>query len=233
MLSKLYEEIALAQLINFLQPNKKLTQNQFAFRKLHSTVTSLIGVSDHWYSNIDNKKPNFALFLNLKKAFDTVDHEILISKLAKYGITGNENNSFQSYLTNRSQYCSIDSQVSDFMEIECGIPQGSCLRKLLFIIYLNYFEHSLQHSRANIYADDTKIIISSNNQAELRETAQADLSNIAEWIRINILHLNPIKTEYTMIDHSRRRKKGESLPQLLIIEKKSSRLTKQNILTIL
>ena len=92
MLSKLFEKIAHDQLIDFLQSNKKLTQNQFAFRKLHSTVTSLIGVSDHWYSSIDNNKANFALFLDLKKAFDTVDHEILISKLAKYGITGIENN---------------------------------------------------------------------------------------------------------------------------------------------
>ena len=70
---------------------KKLTHNQFAFRKLHSTITTLIGVSDHWHSNIDNKKTNFALFLNLKKAFDTVGHEILISKLAKYGVTSNDN----------------------------------------------------------------------------------------------------------------------------------------------
>ena len=100
VLSKLYEKIAYDQLIDFLQSKKKLTPNQFAFRRLHSTITSLIGVSDHWYSNIDNKKANFALFLDLKKAFDTVDHEILISKLEMYGIKGNENNWFQSYLAN-------------------------------------------------------------------------------------------------------------------------------------
>ena len=216
VLSKLYEKIAHDQLIDFLQSNKKLTKNQFAFRKLHSTITSLIGVSDHWYSNSDNKKANFALFLDLKKAFDTVDHEILISKLAKYGVKGRENNWLKSYLTNRSQYCSIDGQVSDIMEIECGIPQGSCLGPLLFIIYLNDFEHCLEHSRANMYADDTEITISSNNQAELIETAQAELLNIAEWMRINKLSLNPTKTEYMIIDHPRRRKKGESLPQLSI-----------------
>ena len=66
--------------------------NQFAFRKLHSTITSLIGDSDHWYSNIDNKKANFTLFLDMKKAFPTVDHEILINKLAKYGVKGTEIN---------------------------------------------------------------------------------------------------------------------------------------------
>ena len=98
VLSKLYEKIAHDQLIDFLQSNKKLTKYQFAFRKLHSTITSLIGVSDHWYSNIDNKKANFALFLDLKKSFDTVDHEILISKLAKYGVKGRENDWLKSYL---------------------------------------------------------------------------------------------------------------------------------------
>ena len=152
VLSKLFEKILHGQLIDFLQSNKKL--NQFTFRKLHSTISSLIGVSDHWYSNIDNNKANFALFLDLKKAFDTVDREILISKLAKYGITGIENNWFKPYLANRSEYCSIDGQVSDIMEIECGIPQGSCLGPLLFIIYLNDFEHCLEHSRASMYADD-------------------------------------------------------------------------------
>ena len=155
---------------------------------------------------LTTKKANFALFLDLKKPFDTVDNEILIRKLANYGLAGNENNWFKSYLTNRSQYYSIDGQVSDIMEIECGIPKGSCLGLLLFIIYLNDFEHCLEHSKANMCADDTEIAISSSNQAELIETAQAELFNIAEWMRINKLSLNPTKTEYMIIDHPRGRK---------------------------
>ena len=165
----------------------------------------------------------------MKKEFDTVDHEILISKLKKYGIKGNENNWFQSYLANRSQYCSIDGQIIDILEIECGIPQGSCLGPLLFIIYLNDFEHCLKHSRANMYADDTEITISSNNQAELIEKAQAELSNIAKWMRINKLSLNPTKTEYMIIDHPCTKKKGELLPQLFINREKINGLIKQNI----
>ena len=95
-------------------------------------------------------------------------------------------------LTSRSQYCSIDGQVSDIMEIECEIPQGSCLGPLLFIIYLNDFEHCLEHSRANMYADDTEIT-KTTNQSELKETAEAELLNIAEWMKINKLSFNPIK----------------------------------------
>ena len=232
-ISKLYEKIAHDQLIDFLQSNKQLTQNQFAFRKLQSTITSLICVTDHWHSDVDNKKANFVLFLDLKKAFDTVDHEILISKLAKYGITSNENNQFRSYLTNRSQYCSIDGQVSDIMETEFGTPQGSCLGPLLSIIYLNDFEHCLEHSRANMYADDTEITISSSNRAELIETAQAELLSIAEWMRINKLSLNPTKTEYMIMDHPRRRKNGELIPQIFINREKIKQDVKTKYLGVI
>ena len=169
----------------------------------------------------------------MKKAFDTVDHEILKSKLVKYGITGNANNWFKSYLTNRSQYCSTNGSVSDIVEIDCGIPQGSCLGLLLFIIYLNDFEHCLEHSRANMSADDSEITISSNNQAELIETAQAELLNIAEWMRINKLSLNPTKTEYMIIDHPRRRKKGESLPQLYLNREEIKRVEKTNYFRVI
>ena len=169
----------------------------------------------------------------MKKAFDTVDHDILISKLAKYGITGIENNWFKSYLTNRSRYCSIDGQVSDIMEIECGTPQGSYLGSLLFIIHLNDFEHCLEHSRANKYADDTEITISSNNQAELIESAQAELLNIAEWMRINKLSLNPTKTEYMIIDHPRRRKNRELLPQVVINREKFTQVDRTKYLGVI
>ena len=169
----------------------------------------------------------------MKKAFDTVNHEILISKLAKYGITGNDNNWFKSYLTNRSQYCSIDGQVSDIMEIECGIPRGLCLGPLLSIISLNDFEQCLEQSRANMYADDTEITISSSNQAELIETAQAELLNIAEWMRINKLSLNPTKTEYMIIDHPRRRKNGELLPQVFINREKIKQVDKTKYLGVI
>ena len=128
----------------------------------------------------------------------------MISKLAKYRITGIKNNWFKSYLANRSQYCSIDGQVPDIKEIECGFPQGSCLGPLLFIIYLNDFEHCLEHSRVIMYADDTEITMSSSNQEEL---IQAEFIKIAEWMRISKLSLNLTKTEYMIIIHPRRRKK--------------------------
>ncbi len=123
-------------------------------------MTSLIVVSDHRYSNIEDRKANLCIFLDLKKPFDTVDHEILISNLLKYGVESKENNWIKSYLGSRSQYCSIDGHtdghVSDTLEIKYGIPQGSYLGPLLVMVYLNDFEHCLKHSKANTYADETR-----------------------------------------------------------------------------
>ena len=92
------------QILNFILDNNILTKNQSAFRKLHSTITSLIGTTDYWYENIDSKKLNLTIFLDLRKAFDTVDHEIMVKKLWKYGMRGNTGSWFQSYLDQRKQY---------------------------------------------------------------------------------------------------------------------------------
>ena len=106
--SKLIEKIVHDQLLAFMQLYKILIPSQFAFKKLHSTITPQINVSDYWYENINEKKVNIALFLDLKKAFDTVDHEILISKLESYGMQDNGKKWFVSYLSNRYQYCSLN-----------------------------------------------------------------------------------------------------------------------------
>ena len=93
---------------------------------------------------------NLAIFLDLRKAFDTVDHSILIKKLNSYGIVDRTGNWFEFYLTNRTQFCTLNGNKSIQRKVTCGIPQGSCLGPLLFIIYLNDFENSLQYSRASM-----------------------------------------------------------------------------------
>ena len=162
------------QILNFILENNVLTKNQSAFRKLHSTITSLIGTTDYWYKNIDSKKLNLTIFLDLRKAFDTVDHEIMIKKLWKYGMRGNTGSWFQSYLDQRKQYCSGNGQRSMASEVTCGIPQGSCLGPLLFIIYLNDFEKFLRFSKASVYADDTTVTITSNDVEKILYEAQQE-----------------------------------------------------------
>ena len=110
------------------------------FKTLCFTITSLINCTDYWYDNMDNRKINLAVFLDLKKALDTVDHSVLINKLRAYGIRGFAGDWFESYLMQRKQYCAANGHRSNINNINCGIPRCFCLGPFLFIIYLNDFE---------------------------------------------------------------------------------------------
>ena len=178
VLSRMLEKIVQDQPIEYLITNKVLTPNQSAFRKLYSTVTSLINSTDYWYDNMDKRQLNLAIFLDLKKAFDTVDHRILIKKLGAYGIRGISGEWLTSFLTSSKQFCSVNGQKSEARLVTCGIPQGSCLGPLLFIIYLNDFEKCLGFSRASMYADDTHVTLTSSNTDDLLTNAQKELRNM-------------------------------------------------------
>ena len=123
---------------------------------------------------------------------------------------------FDSYLSNRKQYCSLGDQKSSESLVTCGIPQGSCLGPLLFIIYLNDFEDCLVLSKAGMYADDTHVTVTSDSIEELFESAREEMMNISEWMRINKLSINPQKTEYMIIGHPRRTNKISSHEPLML-----------------
>ena len=207
--SRILERIVHDQVYEYLKVNKVLTMSQSAFQKLCSTIPSLIDSTDYWYENIDHKQLNLAIFLDLKKAFDTVDHKILLEKLRKYGIRELSGDWFESYLKNRRQYCAANGYESRPRTVTCGIPQGSCLGPLLFIIYLNDFEKCLKVSKAGMYADDTHVTVTSMNVEELVHKAQEELTQISEYMRLNKLSANPQKTEYMIIGHPRRTNKVE------------------------
>ena len=176
------ERLTHDQLFYFLKINKTITCNQEAFCKLYSTTTSLISSTDFWYENIDRSNVNLAIFLDLKKAFETVEHDTLLKKIKWiYGIGGKAGG-----------FCSL-GQHSKARNVTFGIPQGSCLGPLLFIIYLNDLEKCLKFSRASIYADDTSITIASDDVAKLVEDAHQELSNVSEWMRVNKLSPNQKK----------------------------------------
>ena len=156
--SRIFEKVARDQLFEFLTANNLLSKNQFAYRKLHSTITSLLNVTDSWHSNVDRKNVNISLFLDLKKALDTIDHDILLAKLQRYGICQKELAWFASYLTERQQYCYLNGQNSEKRLVSCGIPQESCLGPLLFILYTNDFEESITNFAPNMYADIPNIL---------------------------------------------------------------------------
>ena len=225
VLSRLLEKLVHDQLYDFCKTNDSLSKNQFAFRKLHSTITSMLNITETWYKNIDERKLNVSVFLDLKKAFDTVDHDILLSKLSALGVIETTHCWFTSYLRNREQFCRVDGQNSSTKSVNCGIPQGSCLGPLLFIIYVNDFERCLQGASPNMYADDTSITCSSADSDSLLRNINDEMTNIAEWMRLNKLSLNADKSEFMVIGHSRQHNVLNELREIEVDHKKINRVT--------
>ena len=128
---------------------------QSGFRPFHSTLTALLEATSDWSMNIDNGLINGVVFIDLKKAFDTIDHQIILQKLKNYGIDENSLTWFHSYLTDRTQKCRVNGQLSDSVPVACGVPQGSSLGPLLFLIYINDLPNCLNHTTARMFADDT------------------------------------------------------------------------------
>ena len=126
-MARVFERLVYDQLSSYMEKNKYLSKYQSGFRKFHSTVTSMLRNSNDWLLNMDRGNYSGVVFFDIKKAFDTVDHEILLCKLNKYGISGVELSWLKSYLSDRKQSCFLNGESSSFKFVECGIPQGSCL----------------------------------------------------------------------------------------------------------
>ena len=125
------------QLYDYLQENRLLNTYQSGFQSVHSMTTALLETTNNWSINIDNGLLNGMLFIDLKKAFDTIDHEINLRKLANYGVDPKVLRFFASYLCNRSQKCTVNGELPSASKLTCGIPQGSMLGPLFFLIYIN------------------------------------------------------------------------------------------------
>ena len=137
VIAKLFEKAIFNQAYKYLDENNLLSKFQSGFRPLHSTLTALIDMTDNWYLNTDNGLTNAGLFIDLKKAFDTIDHDILLAKLQLYGFRGTTLNLFRNYLTERTQVTVLDNVKSEINYVHCGVPQGSILGPLLFLLYIN------------------------------------------------------------------------------------------------
>ena len=175
--SKIFERLISKRLISFLEDNCILSDHQFGFRKQHSTTHVVTDVYSQISNYLDNKQHTCVILLDFKKAFDTVNHQILLQKMEKYGITGNVLEMFQSYLTNRTQFVYINGYESDKMQVKCGVQQGSCLGPTLFSLYVNDLS-AITSFRVRLFADHTILIMTSNDLKKLKKTANDEVYKI-------------------------------------------------------
>ncbi|CAB4007916.1 Hypothetical predicted protein [Paramuricea clavata] len=199
VVSKLMERIMYDQMYEYLNQNNLFSKHQFGFRPYHSTTTTLLDCTNEWYTNMDRGLYNLVVFLDLKKAFDTVDHEIPLSKFEMYGFQRKALNLLRCYLTHRTHSCQLASILSVEKEIICGIPQGSILGPLLFIMYINDLPSCLERTTPRMFADDTNLTAVGRTISEAEERANVDMRNVQKWLCANKLSLNIAKTEYVLI----------------------------------
>ena len=165
----------------------------------HSTVTAMLDVLDDIYWAMNGGSGSGLVFLDLRKAFDTVDHGILLGKLSEMNFDANSLGWFNSYLNNRFQCTKVNNTVSQKERILCGVPQGSILGPLLFIIYMNNLNLVLNFCNVALYADDTVIWAKGRNIFEIQDKLQQDLLNVTDWLCDNKLSINATKCKSMLI----------------------------------
>ena len=197
-INKLFEKLLYERISNHLSETNILYEHQYGFRKNHSTNQALIDITDYLKRSIDEKKYDCGIFLDLTKAFDTVDHNILLQKLYNYGIRGIENKLLKSYLANRLQYVNLNNNKSNKKDINYGVPQGSVLGPLLFLIYINDIANCTTTGKLNLFADDTSAFTAGNDISEVISKSETLMNNLDKWFAANKLTLSATKSSFIL-----------------------------------
>ena len=193
------------RLIDFLETYKIIVENQFGFRKMHSSYMALMTMMDKLIQSRENNEYVIGIFLDFSKAFDTVDHTILLSKLLHYGIRGNALNWFTSYFSGRKQYLTYNGISSGTKTINCGVPQGSILGPLLFLIYINDLCSACKFTTPVLFADDTNLFSSGTDLPAMANNINYELEQISLWLKVNKLSLIVKKTHYMVFANKKSR----------------------------
>uniref|UniRef100_A0A8C5NFT0 Reverse transcriptase domain-containing protein n=1 Tax=Gouania willdenowi TaxID=441366 RepID=A0A8C5NFT0_GOUWI len=206
-LSKILEKLFMNRLDKFIEDNNILHEGQYGFRKGRSTAMAIIDITENIREALEKKLFVFGIFLDLKKAFDTINHDILEEKLQNYGIKRNALKWIKSYMTNRRQYVDFEEHTSKCQTIQCGVPQGSILGPKLFILYINDIFKVTNCLKLTLFADDTTILCSGKDINTLIESTNEELLKIQTWLDVNKLALNVSKTKF--INFGKRKKTGD------------------------
>ena len=205
VLSQVFERVLKRRLVDFLEKQKVIISSQYGFRSGHSTSMAIFHMVEKVRAAWTEKKVSLGVFIDLKKAFDTVDHEILAKKLEHYGVRGQTLTLIRSYLADRMQYVSYGGFESDRGEVICGVPQGSVLGPLFFLLYVNDMVAACRELDLVLFADDTSIFAKAGDATELFGKVNRGLVELSKWFRCNKLTLNLKKTEYVYFGGQGRR----------------------------
>ena len=210
MISKLFEKLISKRLIKYLNKFNIINDNQFGFRPSHSTTHAITNINEYILNNIESNKHTVSIFLDLSKAFDCVNHNILLDKLYQCGIRGTSHSFFQSYLSNRVQYTTSSGFKSEANYLICGVPQGSILGPILFLIYINDLCEASDF-KVSLYADDTCLLMSHKNLHTLEQSCNNELVKIDSWFRANKLTANIVKASKYMVTYGKRNQTGNNI----------------------
>ena len=240
VISKVFEKIVYNQLFNYFTDNNLFYSSQYGFRSLHSTELASLELIDRVFQHLDTGQLPLSVFLDLSKAFDTLTHLILLHKLKFYGLSNTPLKWFESYLYGRQQFVDFDGSASNTAMINTGVPQGSILGPLLFIIYMNDIHMASNKFNAILYADDTNLIsplcafnsslsIKSSDPEHMSQQINSELANIQEWLNVNKLSLNVSKTKF-MIFHYHQRNIEYIVPEIKINSERIEKVSEFNFL---
>ena len=198
VISKVLERIMYNRIYKHVTENNLLYHKQFGFQKNNSTSYAIIELINQIAESFDSKKFTLGVFIDLSKAFDTVDHDILLEKIKYYGIRNMPHMWLKNYLSNRKQYVAYNSACATrCLDITCGVPQGSILGPLLFLLYVNDLQHATNTLETIMFADDTNLFISGKDIKDIFSKMNRELIKINKWFCANKLSLNETKTVYT------------------------------------
>ena len=218
-IAKILEKLVQKQLVQYVTDNNLLCIDQSAYRQYHNTQTSLHRCNEDWIDNICDNGFTSICFMDIRKCFDTIDHKILLNKLPRYGITGQEISWLKSYLEKRSQRVKCNG-LSAIRHVPIGVPQGSVLGPILFSLFINDITSHVYTSSVNLYADDTLLYCYGNNLDEAREMLQKALAEICKWYDGNRLVLNVEKTKCMLMTSKYQSKKQNENLNIYLNEKK-------------